>query len=132
MLNIDAYNRVIAHIKETDEITAIAVQALLNEFVYAMQTGITMPVDEDIIDNDGWTQAREDVNNLRYAEIELSSYWHKDASDEDYTQVVKTIQAYMPRGWNATLVTKSNIEEGVAVGFRRVVAVTGRDNEVSA
>lgn len=124
MLNRDAYLRLIAHIGETDTITATAVHALLNEYQFETDK----PTDEDIVSADGWHQAVEDLDNLRYAEIELSSYWTKDASDEDYTQVVKTIQAYMPRGWTATLVTKSNIEDDVAVGWRRVVAVTGHDH----
>jgi hypothetical protein len=121
MLNTDAYNRLIAHIKEDDKITAIAVQALLNEF-----KEITSHQDEDgdIVLAGAWERARKDVDNLRYAEIELSSYWVKDASDEDYAQVVKTIQAYMPRGWFATLVTKGDYGPQ---NWRKVVAVTGYD-----
>lgn len=144
MLNLDAYNRLIAHINEDDEITAIAVQALLNQWLeLADERGFSIE-DNDVIDHEDWSQARKDVENLRYAEIELSSYWKKDASDEDYTQVVKTIQAYMPRGWFATLVTKANIAIDTGrcgpdwhepactdrdhTATRKVVAVTGRDN----
>ena len=124
MLNTDAYNRVIASLKETDEITSIAVQALLNKTIELLDQVGFDPADDDVISADEWHQAREDWDNLRYAEIEFSSWSTKNLTDEQYSAEVKTVQAYMPRGWFATLRTRGN-DDGTT---RQVISVTGRNN----
>lgn len=142
MLNTDAYNRLIASLKETDEITAIAVQALLNKSIELLdQVGFDIAVD-DLISGDEWNDARQDFDNLRYAEIELSSY-----GDKNYDNAVKAVQAYLPRGWFATLRTRELGHDGSRCGpdwhepactdsfanhdtvvRRTVISITGRNN----
>lgn len=121
MLNVDAYNRLIAHIRdEGDEITAIAVQALLNRACES--AGVEG--NDTLVDHEEWTEARARFDNLRYAEIEFSNWSSKNTSDEDKAAEVKRAQAYLPSGWNATLVTKELVEGE----FKRVIAITGYDN----
>ncbi len=142
MLNTDAYNRVIASLKETDEITAIAVQALLNKVIELVDPIGFDIAEDDIVSGDEWRAARVDFDNLRYAEIELSSY-----GDKNYDNAVKAVQAYLPRGWFATLRSRGLVHDGSRCGpdwhepaclggfenhntkvSRTVISITGRNN----
>jgi hypothetical protein len=129
MLNTDAYNRLIAHVAETDTITAIAIHALLNKALEQSPASDyaewgQQPELLTLISADEWEQAREDLDSLRYAEIDLSvALSYKDMDDEDLSNEVQRVQAYLPRGWIATLVTKSLEDEG----FKRVIAITGHE-----
>lgn len=127
MLNTDSYNRLIAHVAETDTITAVAIHALLNKVLAQSPAADYAEWGEQpelltLISEEEWQAAHESLDKLRYAQIEVAA---TGLDDEKMSAEVKRVQAYMPRGWIASIRSVGNYDEGTV---RQVISICGHDN----
>lgn len=117
MFDNNDYQRVIAGLKETDKITAIAIQALVNR-VNELSDNETLVLASD------WDEAHENVDRLRYAELTVHASEQRPVADD----LRDRVDPYLPSGWSARVVGKNKTDEHGNFTTDWVVSIVGYDN----